>query len=80
MHTTVLPYLKAYAALIGSIATALLAVYASDTEVGQILTVVSVIATAVATWAVPNLDPNAERQDESVQPPTHADDRDPHRP
>ena len=54
-----LPYLKAYAALIGSIATALLAVYATDTTIGQVLTVVSVIATAIATWAVPNLDPDA---------------------
>ena len=77
MHSTVLPYLKAYAALIGSIATALLAVYASDSSAGQVLTVVSVIATAVATWAVPNLDPKAEHQAESVQPP-HAGD--PNRP
>lgn len=69
MHSTILPYLKAYAALIGSIATALLAVYASDSPAGQVLTVVSVIATAVATWAVPNLDPAGVRQDESVQPP-----------
>lgn len=48
------PYLKMYAALVGSICTALLAVYTADTQVGQILTVASVIATAVATWAVPN--------------------------
>lgn len=47
-------YAKAYAALIGSIATALLAVYTADTEVGKILTVVAIIATAVGTWAVPN--------------------------
>lgn len=65
----VTPYLKAYAALVGSIATALLAVYTADTETGRVLTVVSVIATAVATWAVPNLDPQARHQDESVQPP-----------
>lgn len=47
-------FAKAYAALIGSIATALLAIYATDTPVGQVLTVVAVIATAVGTWAVPN--------------------------
>lgn len=47
-------YAKSYAALIGAIATALLGVYTADTEVGKILTVVSVIATAVVTWAVPN--------------------------
>lgn len=45
---------KAYAALIGSICTALLAVYAADTTGGQVLTVLSVVATAVGTWAVPN--------------------------
>jgi hypothetical protein len=50
-----LPYLKAYAALVGSICTALLGVYAADSQVGKILTVVSVIATVVATWAVPNV-------------------------
>lgn len=45
---------KAYVALIGAIATGLLGVYAADTMVGQVLTVVTVIATAVSTWAVPN--------------------------
>lgn len=45
---------KAYAALVGSTATALLAVYGPDTSVGRVLTVVSVVATAVATWAVKN--------------------------
>lgn len=65
----VVPYLKAYAALVGAIATALLGVYTADTEVGRVLTVVSVVATAVVTWAVPNLDPRARHQDESVQPP-----------
>ncbi|HEY9473058.1 MAG TPA: hypothetical protein VIS06_04295 [Mycobacteriales bacterium] len=47
-------YAKAYAALAGSIATALLAVFAADTTVGKVLTVVAVIATAVGTWATPN--------------------------
>ncbi len=38
------------------------------------------LAALALVWAIPNLDPEAERQDESVQPP--ADDRaagDPHR-
>lgn len=61
---------KAYAALIGSIATALLGVYAADTPAGKILTVLSVVATAFATWRIPNKDPEGEHQDESVQPPT----------
>ena len=45
---------KAYAALIGSIVTALLAVYGPDTQIGRVLVVISVVATAVGTWAVPN--------------------------
>lgn len=63
-----LPYLKAYAALIGATTTALLGVFASDTTVGQVLTVISVIATVFATYRVPNLDPEGQHQDESVQP------------
>lgn len=46
---------KAIAALVGSIATALLAVYTGDTSVGKVLTVVAVVATAVSTWAVTNV-------------------------
>lgn len=45
---------KAYAALVGAICTGLLGVYAADSTVGQILTVASIVATAVATWRVPN--------------------------
>lgn len=45
---------KAYAALVGSICTGLLAVYAADSTVGQVLTVVAILATALGTWAVPN--------------------------
>lgn len=70
MNTVFLPYAKAYAALLGSIATALLAIYANDSEVNHWLTVVGVVATTVATWAIPNLDPKGLKQDESVQPPS----------
>lgn len=45
---------KAYAALVGSIATGLLAVFTGDTVVGQVLTVVAVVATAIVTYRVPN--------------------------
>lgn len=45
---------KAYVALIGSTATALLAVYGPDTTVGHVLTVIAVVATAFGTWAVEN--------------------------
>ena len=67
MSDKILPYLKAYAALIGSICTGLLAVYTGDTEVGKVLTVISIVATTVATFAVPNLDKTGEHADESVQ-------------
>lgn len=45
---------KAYVALVGTIATALLAVYSPETPVGHWLTVLAIVATAVATFAVPN--------------------------
>lgn len=50
-------YAKAIAALIGSICTALLGIFTADTQLGQVLTVVAVIATAVATFQIPNQDP-----------------------
>lgn len=56
MMNHVLTNAKAYASLVGAIATALLGVYAADTEVGKWLTIVSVIATAFVTWRVPNAD------------------------
>lgn len=59
---------KAWAALIGAVATALLGIYA-DGDFGRVLTVIAAVATAVATWGVPNLDPRGKRQRESVQPP-----------
>jgi hypothetical protein len=45
---------KAYVALIGSLATALLALYGPDTQVGHILTVVVALATAFSVHQVPN--------------------------
>ena len=54
MKNNMLANAKAYAALIGAICTGLLGVYAADSTVGQILTVVSIVATAVVTWRVPN--------------------------
>jgi hypothetical protein len=52
---------KAYVALAGSIATALLGTFTADSQVGKVLTVVSVVATAVSTWAIPNTKPADER-------------------
>jgi hypothetical protein len=51
---------KAYVALVGTIATALLAVFAGDETVGKVLTVIAVVATAIATYKVPNADPEPE--------------------
>lgn len=54
MTMQIAPYAKMYAALIGSVCTALLGVYAADSPVGKILTIGSVIATAVATFTFEN--------------------------
>lgn len=48
------PYAKAYAALIGAMCTALLGVYAADSTVGKVLTVLSILATTFATFQVKN--------------------------
>lgn len=57
---------KAYIALVGSVATALLAVFTADSPVGNVLVVVSVVATTLGTFAVPNktAEPDAEFGDE----------------
>lgn len=52
--TSITKAAKAYVALVGSIATALLGVFASDTQVGQVLTVIVALATALGTYRVPN--------------------------
>lgn len=49
---TILAYSKALAALVGSVVTALLAVLPPDQY--KWLAVVGVVATTIATWAVPN--------------------------
>lgn len=63
-----LAYLKAIATLIGSIATALLGVYTADTEVGKVLTILAIIATAIATWVVPNATVLPIDDDEDAEP------------
>lgn len=67
VNDKILPYLKMYAALIGSTCTALLGIFTADTTVGKVLTVLAVIATALVTFQVPNLDVTGEHADESVQ-------------
>lgn len=45
---------KAWAALIGCLATAVLGVIGPDTRLGQLLSGVVAVATAVVVWRVPN--------------------------
>ena len=54
MNDHVLKNAKAYVALAGSLASALLGVFTADTPVGKALTVVSVLTTAFGTWYVEN--------------------------
>lgn len=66
---TVLATAKAWAALIGGIVVAILGTVPPHTQAWTILTVVAAVCTGVATYVVPNLDPKAKRQQQSVQPP-----------
>ena len=61
----VLAYAKAYAALVGSVATALLGIYAADSQVGKLLTVVAAVCSAVAVARIPNT-PATERGEDGV--------------
>lgn len=45
--------IKTYAALAGAALSALLGVFAADSSVGKVITVLAVIATAVATYQAP---------------------------
>lgn len=60
----ILKYLKAIASLIGAVGTALLALYTDN----ETLTIIVAVATAVTTWAVPNIDvAEAEEQSPPVE-------------
>lgn len=61
--TKVLESAKAIAALIGSIATTLLAVVGPDDPWARVLTIVLAVATPIATYVIPN----AERVVESYE-------------
>lgn len=56
MNQHVLVNLKAYVALLGSLATAMLGVFAADTTIGKVAMAVSVFATAFGTWFATNAD------------------------
>jgi hypothetical protein len=40
---------------------------------------IAILSGLALVWAIPNKDPQAEHQDESVQPPSTSGDSDPHR-
>lgn len=54
---SVLTTAKAWAALVGSVVTAVLGTVPPHTTVWTVLTVVAAVATALTTYAVPNLQP-----------------------
>lgn len=60
----ILASLKAVASLVGAIATALSLTYTDN----ETLTIIVIVATALVTWSVPNIDPEGRYQRESVQP------------
>lgn len=69
MLDKVKPYAKAWVAVLGAIITGLVQVFPDDPEVARWCTFASTILTAVAVFATPNRDPQAQHQAESVQPP-----------
>jgi len=64
------PYAKFVVALIGAIVTALLATYPDNPDVQQWGTIIVAVLTSLGVYAVPNKDPKARHQRESVMPPT----------
>jgi EamA domain-containing membrane protein RarD len=54
MTDHVLERAKAYVALVGAVATALLGIYGPDTQLGQWATVAVALATAFGAYKVPN--------------------------
>jgi hypothetical protein len=56
MNSHVLANAKAYCSLTGAICTGLLGTFVTGSPVGDGLTVVAAICTAVVTWRVPNVD------------------------
>lgn len=60
------PYVKTYVA---AILAALTVVIAAIPEAPRWITIVIAVLSAPTVYAMPNKDPNAVKQDESVQPP-----------
>lgn len=63
------PYAKAIIAALGAICTSLLTTLPDNATVQTVCPIISSLVTALGVLLVPNTDPTAEHQDESVQPP-----------
>lgn len=57
----ILPAAKSWAALLGAIVTALLGTVGPDDTLGQVLTALAAVLTAVAVYRVPNADAPDDR-------------------
>lgn len=62
---SITPYAKAFVALLGAVATALLSVYGPDTSTGRVLVIVSLVATTILVYRVPN---TVKQTPESTEP------------
>ncbi len=60
-------YAKAIVAILGAGVTAALGIW-TEGDVTNALTVLSALLTAAGVYLIPNTDPRAQHQDESVQP------------
>ena len=67
--TKVLPYLKFGVAIAGAVVTTALTQYPDNHSVQTWGPIAASIVTALGVYTVPNKDPQALHQDESVQPP-----------
>lgn len=66
---TILATAKTWAALVGALLTALIGSLTPEDPGYRALTIALALVTAFAVWRIPNVDPEARFQDESVQPP-----------
>ena len=69
--THLLTRAKAYVALVGATASALLATVGPDSSLGHVLVVVTVLATAFLTYRVPNADQPPRKVSATVDGLTH---------
>lgn len=67
-----LPYAKAVVAILGAAITTALVQLPDSDAVQTYGPIVASVLTALSVYLVPNRDPQADHQDESVQPPESA--------